>query len=183
MTKEKIVVAIYARVSSDKQREERTIESQLDELPKYAKKCGYKVAETYVDDGISGTTIQDRPAFSQLLDDCTKGLFQAILVIEHNRITRSDNPEEVGKISRIFMENDIKIISPAEGILDLKHPPDELVAWIKTWIAKEERQELRRKLARGKRYKLEKGYWLGPAPFGYAFDKKTKTWSFVDLAP
>ena len=56
--------------------------------------------------------------------------------MEHNRITRSENPEEVGKIQRILMENNIRLISPPEGVLDLKRPPDELVSWIKMWIAK-----------------------------------------------
>ena len=166
-------VAIYARVSTDKQRARQTIDSQLSTLPVYAKEHGYSVYKTYRDDGISGSSIAARPAFTQLLEDCTKGLFQGILVVEHNRLTRSDNPEEVGKISRIFMENDIKIVSPPEGILDLKKPPDELVAWIKMWISKEERKEIRRKIGRGRIESWKKGRWAsGKYPLGYRKKEK-----------
>ena len=135
-------VAIYCRVSSDQQREKRTIDSQVSTLTAYAERYNYHVYRIYQDDGFSGSTIVGRPAFQELLIDCTCRKFDAILVVEHNRITRSENPEEVGKIQRILMENNIRIISPPEGVLDLKRPPDELVAWIKMWIAKEERREI-----------------------------------------
>ena len=82
--------------------------------------------------------------------------------MEHNRITRSENPEEVGKIQRILMENNIRLISPPEGVLDLKRPPDELVAWIKMWIAKEEKRK----------------WTVGRPPFGYHYDKTTNQWDF-----
>ena len=132
-------VAVYCRVSSDVQREKRTIESQVSTLRSYAERCAYEVYRIYQDDGFSGSTIEGRPA---LLIDCGKGKFETILVVEHNRITRSENPEEVGKIQRILMENNIRLISPPEGVLDLKRPPDEPVAWIKMWIAKEEKREM-----------------------------------------
>jgi len=167
-------VAIYARVSTDKQKAKQTIDSQLSTLPKYAEENDYKVVETYVDDGLSGSTIQGRPAFSQLLEDCAKGIFQAILVVEHNRLTRSDNPEEVGKIQRIFMENNIRIISPPEGVIDLRKPPDELVSWIKTWISKEERKEIVRKIGRGRIESWRKGKWAaGKYPLGYRRKEKS----------
>jgi len=146
-TKECIrTIAIYCRVSSHIQREKRTIDSQVSTLTAYAQHYDYDVYRIYQDDGFSGSTIDGRPAFRQLLIDCGKGKFEAILVVEHNRITRSENPEEVGKIQRILMENNIRIISPPEGVLDLKRPPDELVAWIKMWIAKEEKREIARKM-------------------------------------
>ena len=161
-------VAIYARVSTGKQKEKQTIDSQLSTLPEYAKEHGYSVYKEYKDDGISGSSIAARPAFSELLEDCTKDLFQGILVVEHNRLTRSDNPEEVGKIQRILMENDIRIISPPEGVIDLRKPPDELVAWIKTWISKEERKEITRKIGRGRLESWRKGKWAsGNYPMGY----------------
>ncbi len=142
-------VAIYARVSSDGQREKKTIESQLAELPQYASDQGYRVVDTYSDNGISGSTIEARPGFTSLLADAARQRFDAILVCEHNRLTRSDNPEERGRIQRILMENNIKIISPAEGVMDLRRPPDELITWIKMWMATEERKEIARKTRRG----------------------------------
>ena len=168
-------VAIYARVSSDGQRERRTIESQLTELPEYAQAQGYRVVDTYSDNGISGSTIDARPGFKRLLADAARRRFEAILVCEHNRLTRSDNPEEMGRIQRILMENNIRIISPAEGVLDLRRPPDELIAWIRMWISKEERKEIVRKTRRGKLNGLKKGIWTcGKHKFGYRRDSETK---------
>ena len=172
-------VAVYCRVSSDVQREKRTIESQVSTLKSYAERNAYEVYRIYQDDGFSGSTIDGRPAFKQLLIDCGRGGFEAILVVEHNRITRSENPEEVGKIQRILMENNIRLISPPEGVLDLKRPPDELVAWIKMWIAKEEKREIARKMKRGKKEGMRKGKWtVGRPPFGYQYDKTTNRWDF-----
>jgi site-specific DNA recombinase len=172
------VVAIYVRVSSDQQREAHTIDSQRSTLKTYAEERGYVVFKQYEDEGFSGSSIAGRPEFKQLLEDIPKQKFQAILVVEHNRITRSENPEETGMIIRILMENNIRIISPAEGILDLNRPPDELVAMIKLWISKEEKKEIIRKTMRGKLEKLRKGGWVaGKPPFGYKYDKEKIAWS------
>jgi site-specific DNA recombinase len=64
---------LYARVSSERQRERHTVASQLSLLPELIKQKGYnQVTEPYVDDGISGETIEDRPAMSRLLEDAER---------------------------------------------------------------------------------------------------------------
>ena len=61
--------AIYARVSTDDQ----TTENQLRELRQVAERCGWKVAEEFVDNGISGMKGRDkRPAFDALLKAATR---------------------------------------------------------------------------------------------------------------
>src|ERR1041384_3598148 len=82
--------AIYARVSTEAQREKHTIDSQLRLLPEYATQRGWTIVEEYVDNGFSGETIEGRPAFSRLLDDATRQLFDVVLVIDEDRITRSN---------------------------------------------------------------------------------------------
>ena len=52
--------ALYARVSTDLQEKEHTIDSQLEALREYAHKNGYQVVVEYLDDGYSGATL-DRP--------------------------------------------------------------------------------------------------------------------------
>ena len=62
--------AIYARVSTERQRERHTIASQLSLLPELIKQRGYyQVGDPYVDDGISGETIEERPAKTRFLED------------------------------------------------------------------------------------------------------------------
>src|SRR4051812_2882280 len=82
--------AIYCRVSSDRQREKHTIDSQIRILPEYAKSRGWDlVGQPYIDDGFSGETIEARPAFSRLLDDAAAGKFDVLLVIDDDRISRA----------------------------------------------------------------------------------------------
>jgi predicted site-specific integrase-resolvase len=54
---------LYARVSTDAQQKEATIESQLAELRKQIAAAGHVLVKEYIDDGISGTLL-DRPALS-----------------------------------------------------------------------------------------------------------------------
>ncbi|XOS91795.1 recombinase family protein [Brevibacillus laterosporus] len=85
MTATTIPVAIYARVSTDRQGD--SIEHQVSFLREYvSRNLGelYYTDDTliYSDEGISGysTTILDRPAMKQLLDDAKKGVFKVVLI-------------------------------------------------------------------------------------------------------
>ena len=60
--------AIYARVSSDRQKKDMTIESQIAELKKQVAKSGDELVKEYIEDGESGAYL-DRPAMNQLRDD------------------------------------------------------------------------------------------------------------------
>ncbi len=172
-------VAIYCRVSSEQQREQGTIKSQRATLEGYAKRQGYSIYRVYEDDGFSGATIEGRPAFKRLLVDAQNQLFDAILVVEQNRITRTDNDEEEGRILMILKVNNIRLVSPHEGILDLNNPLFRLMAKFKFWASAEERAEITRKMKRGKRQRLLEGKWVsGTTPYGYLYEKETGTWSF-----
>ena len=59
---------IYARVSTEMQKEKHTIKSQLSILPEVIKQKGYiQILEPYIDNGISGETIVERPSMTRLL--------------------------------------------------------------------------------------------------------------------
>ncbi|AYK05654.1 recombinase family protein [Brevibacillus laterosporus] len=95
MTSTAIPVAIYARVSTDRQGD--SIEHQVSFLREYVSRNlgeGYYTDDTliYSDEGISGysTTILDRPAMKQLLDDAKKGVFKVVLIKELTRFGRDD---------------------------------------------------------------------------------------------
>src|SRR6266498_2287829 len=72
-------VAIYARVSSEEQREGQTIDSQLAELERFARAQAWIIAGIYKDEGWSGAVLA-RPELDRLRDDASKGLFQAVLI-------------------------------------------------------------------------------------------------------
>lgn len=75
---------IYARVSSEEQREHRTIASQLDQLRSYLDSQGWGRA----DDGHSGETIEDfpdRPAFMRLTADMKASKLDVVLITAEPR--------------------------------------------------------------------------------------------------
>lgn len=67
-------MAIYCRVSTDQQvKEGDSIQAQLDALRAYAKKNGYEIAGEYIDNGVSGTLLDERDELQRLLDDVRSG--------------------------------------------------------------------------------------------------------------
>ena len=179
-TKNPTTAGISCRVSTGRQRDQRTIESQLLELRALAELRDYSVFDEYTDDGISGANaLEARPTFQRLLDDCEQRKVERILCVEINRLLRSENDAEEGKILQILKESHVVVETPGQE-LDLNDSMLRLLFKIQAWGAAEERKEIIRKTQRGKRRKREQGYWMGPAPFGYEFDKGTCTWSFND---
>ena len=159
--------AIYARVSTQGQKDEKTIQSQLDELPIYAKGQGWKIHSTYIDEGMSGSFIEGREDFKRLLVDMEAKKFDILLVAEHSRVTRTGNPEERGRILKLLKDNAIKLASPHEGLLDLSMFSGDLMTTLKLMFAAEERQEINRRLKRGKRQRLREGSYVQPhVPYG-----------------
>src|SRR6516162_2864711 len=80
--------AIYARVSSDRQREQQTITSQTAALQAYADAHGYVVPPEWVfeDDGVSGTTLV-RPGLEAVRDLAAAGQIAAVLVYAPDRLS------------------------------------------------------------------------------------------------
>lgn len=79
-------VAIYARVSTDKQ----TCENQLIELRAVAERCGYNIVQEFVDSGISGAKGRaDRPALDAMMKAANQRKFDLILVWDISRLGRS----------------------------------------------------------------------------------------------
>ncbi|MEC4272917.1 recombinase family protein [Adlercreutzia sp. R25] len=79
--------AIYARYSSDSQREE-SIEIQIEQCADWCAAKGWDVCETYCDFAMSGTNA-DRPAFQRLLADAESGAFDAVVVLKTDRFARN----------------------------------------------------------------------------------------------
>ncbi len=81
--------ALYARVSTDKQEREETIESQLDALHHAVEMGAYEVPASgvFVDENASGTRL-DRPALDRLRDLAAEGAFDAVMVWSPDRLAR-----------------------------------------------------------------------------------------------
>ena len=84
-----IKAALYARVSTEEQKENFSLASQLELLRKHAADNGYEIFDEYVDGGYSGTSFE-RPRFQKLMADARQGRVNLILVYKIDRFFRSN---------------------------------------------------------------------------------------------
>ena len=103
---------IYARYSSDSQREE-SIEGQIRECTAYAEHNGITVLCSYIDRALSARTA-DRPEFQRMIKDSDKGLFDVVLVWKLDRFAR--NRYDSAHYKRILKKNGVKVLSAKENI-------------------------------------------------------------------
>src|SRR5437870_5799137 len=81
------LIAVYARVSTARQEDENTIETQLFAIREFAQTNAYTIVKEYIDDGWSGDMLI-RPALDQLRNDAKKKLWDAVLFYDPDRLAR-----------------------------------------------------------------------------------------------
>jgi site-specific DNA recombinase len=164
--------AIYARVSSDKQREENTIASQTAALIAFAGEQQFEVPREWIfeDDGYSGASLI-RPGLERVRDLAAEGLIQALLVYAPDRLSRRYAHQIllIEELARAGVET-VFIRAPRGST-----PEDELLVQFQGMIAEYERAQILERSRRGKRHRARQGEVsvLSGAPFGYRFIRKT----------
>ena len=103
---------IYARYSSDNQREE-SIEGQLRECTAYCKKNNITILRTYIDRAMSAKT-DHRPDFQRMIKDSAKGLFDVIIVWKLDRFAR--NRYDSAHYKAQLRKYGVKVLSATENI-------------------------------------------------------------------
>jgi len=165
--------AIYARVSSDKQREEGTIASQTAALFAFARERQFEVPPEWVfeDDGYSGASLI-RPGLERVRDLAAEGLIQAVLVYAPDRLSRRYAHQIllIEELARAGVET-LFVRAPRGS-----SPEDELLVQFQGMIAEYERAQILERSRRGKRHRARQGEVsvLSGAPFGYRFIRKTE---------
>jgi site-specific DNA recombinase len=159
-------VALYARVSTEEQRDGQTIDSQVAELTKFASEKDWSIARIYKDDGWSGSLLA-RPNLDRLRDDCSKSLIDIVLINDVDRLAR--DVSHLGIIKRELERQQIQLVFkklPAEN-----SPTHNLMVNILGSFAEFERELITDRMRRGRRHKVEirKQYVGCPAPFGYRY--------------
>jgi len=159
--------AIYARVSTEKQEKEKTIESQIEELREFCKKRGFLIVREYVDDGWSGETLA-RPALDQLRDDASKKMFDVVCIHSPDRLARKFVYQ--GLVIEELKKNEIEVLFLNKQISDT--PEDQLLLGIESLIAEYERAKILERTRRGRLHKARSGKIVGGVPpFGYTYVK------------
>ena len=103
---------IYARYSSDGQREE-SIEGQIRECIEYAQHNGITVLTHYIDRALSARTA-DRPEFQRMISDSETQIFDIVLVWKLDRFSR--NRYDSAHYKRILKKNNVRVVSVKENI-------------------------------------------------------------------
>src|SRR6202140_5243501 len=165
--------AIYARVSSDQQREEKTIASQTAALMEFAESEGYSVPGEWIfeDEGYSGASLV-RPGLERVRDLAAEGQIQAVLALSPDRLSRKYAYqvlliEELGRhgVQVVFVK------APQSDT-----PEDQLLLQFQGMIAEYERAQILERSRRGKRHRARQGEInvLSGAPYGYRYVRKSE---------
>ena len=162
-----MTAVIYARYSSDNQREE-SIEGQIRECTAYAEKNGITVVKHYIDRALSAKT-DNRPDFQQMIKDSEKRLFDIVLVWKLDRFAR--NRYDSAHYEYQLERNHVKLVSATEPISD--GPAGIMVKSMLTGMAEYYSAELSEKVVRGMTENVLKGkYNGGTIPIGYTVDEE-----------
>ena len=103
---------IYARYSSDNQREE-SIEGQLRECKAFAKAKGLQIVGTYIDRALSAKT-DNRPQFQKMIRDSAQKKFELVIVWKLDRFSR--NRYDSARYKAVLKKNGVRVVSATEAI-------------------------------------------------------------------
>ena len=158
---------IYARYSSDNQREE-SIEGQVRECLAFAERKGYTVIRTYIDRALLGTRADNRPEFQQMISDSTLREFQYVIVWKIDRFSR-DKFDSV-KYKYALKSSGVSVISATEPIDG--SPEGQMMESVFEGISVYYIKDLAQKTSRGMTENAIKGKFNGGTlTFGYTIDE------------
>ena len=165
-------VALYGRVSSEKQAKQETVASQIAALAERAKADGHGVLPTdiFVDEGYSGTTLQ-RPALEKLRDRAAEGGIDVLYIHSPDRLARRYAYQVVLMEELAGHGVSVVFLHGPEG----RSAEDELLVQVQGVIAEYERAKIMERCRRGRLHKARTGSVsaLAQAPYGYLYVRKT----------
>ena len=168
------MAAIYARVSSDRQRREQTIGSQTAALRELAAGRGLRVPEDLVfeDEGVSGAVLR-RPELERLRDLAVEGRFEVLLCLAPDRLARRYAYQVL--LLEEFQRAGVEVVFAKEPERS-GTPEDELLRQFQGMIAEYERAQIAERCRRGKLHRARAGAVsvLARAPYGYRYVKKSE---------
>jgi site-specific DNA recombinase len=162
-------VALYVRVSTQRQAQAQTVEQQVERLAGYARQQGWDVPPDQIvrDDGYSGASLR-RPGLGRLRDRAAARSLDLILITAPDRLARN-------YVHQVLLLEELQGHGCEVRFLDRpmsQDPHDQLLLQIRGAVAEYERTLITERMRRGRQRKLEAGLmlpWTRP-PFGYRVD-------------
>lgn len=152
-------VTFYARVSTDKDVQLNSLDNQVMYFRNLiTENKNWTYVDGYVDEGISGTSVNKREDFLRMIDDSKKGIFDLVLTKEISRFSRSTLDSI--KYTQELLENNVGVLFKSDNINTII-PDSELRLTIMASIAQEEVRKLSERVKFGMKRSIEKGKVLG----------------------
>ena len=160
-----IKVASYCRVSTDKDDQANSFESQQRYFRAYIdRQPEWELYQIYADEGITGTSTKKRAAFNQMIADARMGKFERILTKEVSRFSR--NILDTIAYTRELKALGVGVLFLNDGISTLE-PDAELRLSIMGSIAQEESRKTSSRVKWGQTRRMEQGVVFGRSLLGY----------------
>jgi len=167
------IAAIYARVSSDRQKEDQTIASQTAALSAYAGEVGLEVTGDWIfeDEGISGGTLL-RPALERLRDLAAQFEVPVLLCYSPDRLARKYAYQALLMEEFARSGTEVRFLKGPKA----DTPEDELLLQFQGMIAEYEKAQIAERTRRGKLHRARAGSpaVLSGAPYGYRYLRKSE---------
>lgn len=167
------VAGLYARVSTARQEEQETIDSQLAEVKAKIVEDGNELDDKniFVDDGWTGTSLE-RPGLDAMRDAAVAGQFEVLYVYDRGRLSRIFAHQEY--VLEELQNHNIDFVS----LHDMKatNPEGHLMQAVQGIFHEYEKIKIAERFRRGKLYKARNGTLInGQALYGYHYVPKTAT--------
>lgn len=169
--------SIYTRVSSDEQAENGySLPLQLDGCRKYGAMHNFTVVIELAEDCSGTIPIIERPEGSRLYQAIDAGQLDAVILFTVDRTARDERVLEYLLFKDYLYSHDLELHYSDTG-LDPYTMEGNLVGYLKSWGAAEERRKIIERTSRGNNMKArnEKPVMSGYAPYGYRRESKGKT--------
>lgn len=163
--------ALYGRVSSEKQENEGTIDSQVAALEEAITTNGDVLVDRYLDNGYSGTLLS-RPELDRLRDDAAAGAIEVAYIHSPDRLARRYVYQEI--VLEELRNKGVEVIFLNQRIAET--PEDNLLLGVQGIIAEYERAKFMERTRRGKLHRVKSGHIVGNIPpYGLSCVKKSES--------
>lgn len=160
----------YFRVSTNKVEQKDSLKNQELIFMDYIRNNGYEFHKFYIDEAITGTGRDERPAFEQMIADVDLGEFDVIVVKELSRLSRNVRISTL--LQSLMIETDVRLIS-IDGQVDTYDDKKNEDFALYAWLYQKESHRTSTRIKGVYKVKQQNGEFLGSIPpYGYLKDGK-----------
>lgn len=175
----KLRAAGYCRTSGEGQRDNTSIPRQRAAIEGYNKSEGWDTTQNYVDEARSGSKVDGREAFQQMMRDAANGKFDVVVVYDITRFARN-GADIIDKARFLRTTFGIHLVD-TKGQFDNRSARNALSNHLHAGISEHERLSIMERTIGARIARAKAGQpWSGYPPYGRAYDKARRTWNVTE---